>query len=64
MARKPADAFKAKQKKQKIVLAVLGVVFLGLVAFQGPKLWKRLHPPATPVARRCCCIGASASRGR
>jgi hypothetical protein len=53
MARRHADALKAKEKKQKILLAVLGVVFLGLAAFQGPKMWKRMHPssPAsTPTA--------------
>jgi hypothetical protein len=47
MANKRVDSLKAKQKKQKIVAAVLGVLFLGIVAFQGPKLWKQLHPPAS-----------------
>ena len=47
MANKRVDSLKAKQKKQKIVAAVLGVAFLGVVAFQGPKLWKQLHPPAS-----------------
>jgi hypothetical protein len=47
MANKRADAFKAKQKKQKIVAGVLGVVFLGVVAFEGPKMWKQLHPAAS-----------------
>jgi hypothetical protein len=47
MANKRVDSLKAKQKKQKIVAAVLGIVFLGVVAFQGPKLWKQLHPPAS-----------------
>ena len=45
MAKRHVDSLKAKQKKQKIVAAVLGVVFLGVAAFQGPKLWKQLHPP-------------------
>jgi hypothetical protein len=49
MARRHADALKAKEKKQKILLAVLGVVFLGLAAFQGPKMWKRMHPAAAPT---------------
>jgi hypothetical protein len=49
MARKHVDPLKAKQKKQKILLAVLGVVFLGLGAFQGPKLLKQLHPSSAPV---------------
>jgi len=47
MANKRVDSLKAKQKKQKIVAAGLGVIFLGVVAFQGPKLWKQLHPPAS-----------------
>jgi hypothetical protein len=47
MARKAADTLKAKQKKQKIIAAVLGVVFLGVAAFQGPKVWKQLHPANT-----------------
>ena len=46
MARKAVDTLKAKQKKQKIVAAVLGVVFVGLLAFQAPRVWKQLHPPA------------------
>ena len=45
MAKRHVDSLKAKQKKQKIVAAVLGVVFLGVAGFQGPKLWKQLHPP-------------------
>lgn len=47
---KRVDALKAKERKQKIVAAVLGVLFLGIMAFQGPKLWKQLHPPSQPVA--------------
>jgi hypothetical protein len=47
MANKRADTLKAKQKRQKIVAAGLGVVFLAVAAFQGPKLWKQLHPPAS-----------------
>ena len=49
MAKKHVDTLKAKQKKQKIIAAVLGVVFLGVVAFQGPKLWKQLHPASAPA---------------
>lgn len=45
MAKKHVDPLKAKEKKQKILLAVLGVVFLGLVAFQAPKVMKQLNPP-------------------
>jgi hypothetical protein len=47
MANKRVDSLKAKQKKQKIVAAVLGVVFLGVLGFQGPRVWKQLHPPAS-----------------
>jgi hypothetical protein len=47
MARKTVDPLKAKQKKQKILAAVLGVLFVGLLAFQGPRVWKQLHPPGT-----------------
>ena len=49
MAKKHVDPLKEKEKKQKILLAVLGVLFIGLLGFQGPKTWKRLHPPAAPV---------------
>jgi hypothetical protein len=48
MAKKHVDPLKARQKKQKIVLAVLGVAFLGLMAFQVPRVLKMLHP-APPV---------------
>jgi hypothetical protein len=44
MAKRHVDSLKAKQKKQKIILAVLGVVFLGVLGFQGPRTWKKLHP--------------------
>jgi hypothetical protein len=49
MAKKHVDPLKEKEKKQKILAAVLGVLFIGLLGFQGPKTWKRLHPPAAPV---------------
>jgi len=49
MAKKHIDPLKAKQKKQKIMLAVLGVVFLGLMAFQVPRVMKQLNPPAPPA---------------
>ena len=42
MARKHVDPLKAKQKKQKIVAAVLGVLFVGLLAFQVPRVMKQL----------------------
>jgi hypothetical protein len=47
MANRRVDSLKAKQKKQKIIAVVLGVVFLGVAAFEGPKVWKQLHPPAS-----------------
>jgi hypothetical protein len=47
MAKRHVDSLKAKQKKQKIVAGVLGVVFLGVALFQGPKLWKQLHPASS-----------------
>jgi hypothetical protein len=45
MAKKHVDPLKAKEKKQKILAAVLGVAFLGLVAFQAPRVMKQLNPP-------------------
>jgi hypothetical protein len=44
---KKVDPLKAKQKKQKILAAVLSVALLGLLAFQVPKVMKHLHqkPP-------------------
>jgi hypothetical protein len=50
MAKKQVDPFKAKQKRQKIIAVVLGVVFLGLLAFQVPRVMKRLHPAPPPTA--------------
>jgi hypothetical protein len=52
MAKNKAESLKAKQKKQKIVAAVLGVVMLGLVAFQFPKVMKHLNqkPPVSTAA--------------
>jgi hypothetical protein len=50
MAKKHVDPLKAKQKKQKILAAVLGVLFLGLLAFQVPRVMKQLNPPPPPVA--------------
>lgn len=47
MAKRHVDSLKAKQKKQKIIAGVLGVVFLGVAGFQGPKLWKQLHPASS-----------------
>jgi hypothetical protein len=54
------DPLKAKQKKQKIILAVLGVAFLGLMAFQVPRVLKMLHPaaPVRPAASTTTPTGA------
>ena len=49
MANKHADTLKAKQKKQKILAAVLGVLFVGVLVFQVPRVLKRLHPAAAPA---------------
>jgi hypothetical protein len=48
MAKKHVDPLKAKQKKQKIMAAGLAVAFLGLMAFQVPRVLKKLHPPPPP----------------
>jgi hypothetical protein len=50
MAKKHIDPLKAKEKKQKILLAGLAVVFLGLVAFQAPRVMKQLNPPEPAAA--------------
>jgi hypothetical protein len=50
MAKKQVDPLKAKQKKQKILAGVLGVLFLGLLAFQLPRVLKQLHPKPPPAA--------------
>jgi hypothetical protein len=51
MARK-VDPLKAKQKKQKIVAGLLGVVLVGVLAFEVPSLMKHFNQkaPAAPVA--------------
>jgi hypothetical protein len=51
MAKKHVDPLKAKQKKQKIMLAVLGVAFIGLMAFQVPRVMKMLKTPPPPPRR-------------
>jgi hypothetical protein len=43
MAKKKFDP-KAKEKRQKIILAVGGVLLLGLLAFQVPRTLKMMHP--------------------
>lgn len=51
MARKAQpDRAKEKARKQKMLLALLGVVFVALLAFQGPKTLKLLsNKPAAPI---------------
>jgi hypothetical protein len=49
MAKKTVDPLKAKQKKQKIVAAVLGVAFLGVMAFEVPRVMKMMKTPPPPV---------------
>jgi uncharacterized membrane protein YgcG len=50
MAKKHVDPLKAKQKKQKIIAAVLGVLFLGVLAFQVPRVMKMMKTPPNPHA--------------
>jgi hypothetical protein len=48
--RNAADIQKAKEVKQKKLLLLLVPVFLGLVAWQGPKMYKALFAQPAPVA--------------
>src|ERR671932_311171 len=50
MAKKTKDDLKAKQKRQKIVAAVGGVILVALLAIQVPKTMSKLHqkPPPLP----------------
>jgi hypothetical protein len=50
MAKKTLDP-KAKEKRQKIIAACLGVALLGVAAFQAPKMMKMMHPkpPSQPT---------------
>jgi hypothetical protein len=61
MAKKHVDPLKAKQKKQKILAAVLGVLFLGLLAFQVPRVMKQLNPPPPPVSAHSTTTGSPTS---
>jgi hypothetical protein len=60
---KRVDALKAKQKKQKIVAAVLGVVFLGVMGFQIPRLMKMMKTPPPPHASATTATTAPAGSG-
>jgi hypothetical protein len=53
--KRESDRAAAKAKREKILLAVFGVVLLGVVAFQGPKMLKLMHgssgtPAPAPAA--------------
>jgi hypothetical protein len=48
--KKRQDALKAKEKKQKVIVAVGGVVLLGLLAFQVPRVMKQMHRGSAQAA--------------
>src|ERR687884_2123611 len=50
MAKKTKDDLKAKQKRQKIIAAVGGVILVALLAVEVPKTMSKLHqkPPPLP----------------
>jgi len=48
--KKHVDPLKAKQKRQKIIAAVLGVLFVGVLAFQVPRVMKMMKTPPNPHA--------------
>jgi hypothetical protein len=52
---------KAKQKRQRIIAAVGGVILLGVLVIQGPKTWALLHQkaPAEPPATAAPAPGTS-----
>jgi flagellar hook-length control protein FliK len=50
MAKKTLDPFKAKQRKQKIMAIVLGVIFVGVAAFEVPRVMKMMKTPPNPHA--------------
>ncbi len=50
-----------RDRRAKIAAAVLGVVFLGVAAIQGPKLLKQLHPKAPSAAPDVTPTPASSS---
>ncbi len=60
MARK-ADIAAAKARKQKMTLIILGVAFVGIAAFQGPKLMKQLsgHKSTTAAPATTTTTGAA-----
>ena len=62
MAKKTIDPLKAKQRKQKIMAIVLGVVFLGVAAFQVPRVMKMMKTPPNPHANDVTTTTADAHR--
>jgi hypothetical protein len=48
--KKRQEAFKAKEKKQKIIAGVGGVLLLGLLAFQVPRVMKQMHKGSASAA--------------
>ena len=52
---KKVDPLKAKQRKQKILAAVLGVVFLAVMGFQVPRVMKMMKTPPA-IAWTTCLI--------
>ena len=49
-SKKHVDPLKAKQKRQKVIAAVLGVLFVGVLAFQVPRVMKMMKTPPNPHA--------------
>jgi len=49
-SKKHVDPLKATQKRQKIIAAVLGVLFVGVLAFQVPRVMKMMKTPPNPHA--------------
>ncbi len=58
----------AKQRREKILLAVCGVIFVGLLAFEGPKTFKQLSGSSssapTPAPAVQAAPAAQAAGGR
>ena len=48
--KKRQEAFKAKEKKQKIMAGIGGVLLLGLLAFQVPRVMKQMHRGSASAA--------------
>jgi len=54
-----AAAAKAEERKKKIVLAVASVLLLAVLAFQLPRMLKRLHPASSTAAPASATSGSS-----